>query len=49
MLPKRWRGHLMGDEAFQDQMLADFRKFLNAEDNRLGDTYFRFLDTIYDI
>ncbi|VDP34116.1 unnamed protein product [Schistosoma curassoni] len=47
MLPKRWRGHLTGDELFQDGMLADFRIFLNGEDDRLFELFNRFLETLF--
>ncbi|OON14342.1 hypothetical protein X801_09862 [Opisthorchis viverrini] len=35
MLPRKRRCYLTGDECFQDAMLADFRAFMNAEDDRL--------------
>ncbi|VDM01188.1 unnamed protein product [Schistocephalus solidus] len=36
MLPKKWRGQLTGDEAFQDGMLEDFRRFCSGADDRLA-------------
>ncbi|BHF64986.1 GATOR complex protein depdc5 [Sparganum proliferum] len=36
MLPRKWRGQLTGDEAFQDGMLEDFRRFCSGVDNRLA-------------
>ncbi|GAA51065.1 DEP domain-containing protein 5, partial [Clonorchis sinensis] len=35
MLPRKRRCYLTGDECFQDAMLADFRAFMTAEDDRL--------------
>lgn len=35
MLTKRWRSINTGDEAFQDRMLSDFRKFCSNTDGRL--------------
>ncbi|CAH8559573.1 unnamed protein product [Heterobilharzia americana] len=46
MLPRRWRGHLTGDESFQDGMLADFRAFLNGEDARLSQYFVQFLKSL---
>lgn len=37
MLSRKWRDQKTGDEAFQDRMLADFRKFCSNKDNRLQD------------
>ncbi|VDN09939.1 unnamed protein product [Dibothriocephalus latus] len=36
MLPRKWRGQLTGDEAFQDGMLEDFRRFCSGADDRLA-------------
>jgi hypothetical protein len=36
MLGKKWRSQFTGDEAFQDNMLADFRLFCSNHDGRLG-------------
>ncbi|VDQ14786.1 unnamed protein product, partial [Trichobilharzia regenti] len=46
MLPRRWRGHLTGDESFQDGMLADFRAFVNGEDNRLSQYFSQFIKSL---
>jgi len=35
MLGKRWRSQYTGDEAFQDNMLADFKLFCSNKDGRL--------------
>jgi len=35
MLGKRWRSQYTGDEAFQDNMLADFKVFCSNRDGRL--------------
>ena len=35
MLGKRWRSQYTGDEAFQDNVLADFKIFCSNKDGRL--------------
>ena len=37
MLTKKWRSNQTGDEAFQDKLLEDFRRFCANDANRLSE------------
>lgn len=46
MSSKRWRSVYTGDEAFQDRMLADFRKFCSNDEDRLAQFWAGFEDSV---